>query len=270
MAVSKTKIAVSAVIFAAVMIGMTIVCEMVWEACLGDQVYLCTDPLDGYLTPDNWVGNGEDSDDGYPIVFVDHLVDTGAMNDPDELKMGWSVGRLWYAWYSLFGLSLIVSLLVAVAPWTNLVSAARRVPAPYWIALAVIVSLLVAGFFVIDINPPRSITKGRMLITARRIIEYAREHNELPANLADLPPMPGYDTSTNDGWGRPLRYSLTADPDFTLRRYVADFTLTSLGADNRPGGAGDNRDITRTFSARDSAGAWKDHPFTMDMDHLYR
>jgi hypothetical protein len=54
--------------------------------------------------------------------------------------------------------------------------------------------LVIAAFVLIDTIPPRSLTAGRMHITKRRILQFAREHNKLPPTLTDLPPMPGYDT----------------------------------------------------------------------------
>ena len=57
-----------------------------------------------------------------------------------------------------------------------------------------------------------------------------------------VPDMPGYDTSTTDAWERPLDYSFDSSGVVTLR---------SLGADKRPGGDGDNRDMTGLFDTRD-------------------
>src|SRR5437867_4191481 len=97
-------------------------------------------------------------------------------------------------------------------------------------AFKIIVSPLLILLFVclalafIDRVPPRSLTAGRMFVTKRRIIQYARQHDHLPTNLSELPPMPGYDTATTDAWGRPIDFSFDASGVGTLR---------SLGADKR-------------------------------------
>jgi len=95
--------------------------------------------------------------------------------------------------------------------------------------------------------PPRSLTATRMFGTKQRILLFAQQHNQLPANLWELPPRPGYDTETEDAWGRPLDYSFDASGVVTLR---------SLGADKRAGGDGDNRDMVGIFAARDAHGHW--------------
>jgi hypothetical protein len=99
-----------------------------------------------------------------------------------------------------------------------------------------------------DVAPPRAITVTRMFLTKRRIIQYAQQHNHLPANLSELPPMPNYDTSINDAWGHPLDYSFDASGVVTLR---------SPGTANWLGGDGDNRAITGKFVTRDPQGHWQ-------------
>ena len=60
--------------------------------------------------------------------------------------------------------------------------------------------------------------------------------------------MPGYDTATEDAWGRPLDYTFDSSGVVTLR---------SLGADREPGGEeGDARDMTGVFISRDENGNW--------------
>ncbi len=39
------------------------------------------------------------------------------MNDPDEIKKGWSVVGLWGLWLSFVGLSVIISFVLALLPW---------------------------------------------------------------------------------------------------------------------------------------------------------
>ena len=88
-----------------------------------------------------------------------------------------------------------------------------------------------------------------MFVTKRRIIQFARQHDKLPSMLAELPAMPGYDTSTTDAWKRPLDYSFDSSGIVTLR---------SLGADKRAGGDGDNRDMTGIFASHDERNNWQE------------
>jgi hypothetical protein len=110
-------------------------------------------------------------------------------------------------------------------------------------------ALLLAFFLFVEVVPPRSMTATNMWIAKRRIIQYAHQHNHLPANLSDLPPMPGYVTDTHDAWGRPIDYSY--DPSGVV-------TLRSLGSDKKPGGDGDKRDMVGVFPTRDAQGRWED------------
>ena len=60
--------------------------------------------------------------------------------------------------------------------------------------------------------------------------------------------MEGYDNSVQDAWGRELIYSVT-DGEVELR---------SNGADRKPQGHGEDRDLIRRFPLRDSDGGWSD------------
>ena len=101
----------------------------------------------------------------------------------------------------------------------------------------------------VDRIPPTSLTETRMHVTKRRIIQYARVHNQLPPDLVSLPPMSGYDTSVIDGWGRPLSYQTNSKGIVTLQ---------SLGRDGVAGGSGDDAEIVRSFPARNTQDTWSD------------
>jgi hypothetical protein len=92
-----------------VMFVMTIVCTFVWQEFVTDNLYKCTDPgwLD-FLSPGNWV-HGQ-----FAIVPI---VKARAMSDPDTIKAGWSISRLWYLWYSFVAVSLVISILLARLRW---------------------------------------------------------------------------------------------------------------------------------------------------------
>jgi hypothetical protein len=94
--------------------------------------------------------------------------------------------------------------------------------------------------------PPRSSTCGTILITKERILRYVRLHDCLPQSPSDLPEIPQRDNSLQDGWGREI---LTSFVD-------GKATLTSLGRDGRPGGSGEDADMSGVFSLKDENGAW--------------
>ena len=125
------------------------------------------------------------------------------------------------------------------------------------IAIFVLMALLVLALLVVDEVPSRSVTHGRMSVTKRRILQYARQHDHLPENLSELPPMPGYDTAIVDAWGQPLYYSCDLSGVVTLK---------SLGSDKCKGGVENARDMIGVFSSRDPEGHWQDEfiPWTHD------
>ena len=91
---------------------MTVVCTVVWQNCITDELYNCTDPgwLD-YLSPGDWVH----FDHG--VIYVPHIVTGRSMSDPDTIKEGWSVNRLWCLWLAFFAVSLFVSAGFTFLPW---------------------------------------------------------------------------------------------------------------------------------------------------------
>ena len=117
------KIVTSVIIFGVTMVGMTILCCAAWDRCLAGRVYWNSDDMDGggYLNPGRWVG----SSDGFPVVTVNQIVPTPSMSHPDELKIGWTVRRLLCVWWSLFALSMIVSMWLAALAWVKIVPAAK-------------------------------------------------------------------------------------------------------------------------------------------------
>ena len=100
--------------FGSVFLVMTMLCAFVWEKYVDGKIYDCSDPLYGYLTPDGWVGNNH-----WPVVVVEQIVPSSSMGDPDTIKEGWSVTRLWCLWSSFFAVSLIVSFLLAKVSWSS-------------------------------------------------------------------------------------------------------------------------------------------------------
>ena len=103
----------SAAKFVIVAFVMTIACTIVWQEFVTDKLYNCTDPawLD-FLSPGNWVH----IHDGKPVAFVPVIIG-GSMSDPDTIKDGWSIARLWYLWYSFVAVSVVISILLARIRW---------------------------------------------------------------------------------------------------------------------------------------------------------
>lgn len=97
--------------FVVSMFLMTIICSIVWGKFVDGNIYDCTDPLFGYLSPDGWIGGNN-----FPVVVVKQVVSGRSMGEPDEIKEGWSVADLWGLWFLFFGASLAISILFAWWP----------------------------------------------------------------------------------------------------------------------------------------------------------
>jgi hypothetical protein len=97
--------------------------------------------------------------------------------------------------------------------------------------------------------PPGALTASRIILTKRRILQYAQSHNELPHSLSELPILPGYDNEVIDEWGREIAYEVS--PSGLV-------TLTSLGRDGKIGGSGRDQDTATTFPSHDEQGRWSD------------
>ena len=102
------RILLSAAIFIVALTVTTVACTWGWETFVKNRLYNCTDdsPLD-YLRPGHWV---------HQPVAVRHVTSGRSMSEPDTIKEGWSVWRLWLLWSSSVAGSLIVSFLLARLP----------------------------------------------------------------------------------------------------------------------------------------------------------
>jgi hypothetical protein len=95
-------------------------------------------------------------------------------------------------------------------------------------------------------------TKTAMGETFARITIYAETNKSVPQSLDILPRRAGYANKTTDGWNRPLQYDLSKDGIITLR---------SFGADGKPGGEGENEDISLSYhSKRPDGSLWVGSP----------
>ena len=104
-----------------------------------------------------------------------------------------------------------------------------------WVAIAL---AIVVMFSLVGTIPPHSMTVGAMTETYARINLYLDKNGHLPPDLTGLPVRKTHINRTTDGWGNQLLYSINQDQTVTL---------TSLGRDERPGGAGDDVDIFRQY-----------------------
>lgn len=104
----------------------------------------------------------------------------------------------------------------------------------------------------IDKITPHEMTRTAMTETFVRINIYAETNKAVPPSLDVLPKRDGYANQTADGWNRPLQYRVTQD---------GIIILTSLGADGKPGGDGDNTDISMSYHSKRADGSlWVGSP----------
>jgi len=91
---------------------------------------------------------------------------------------------------------------------------------------------------------PRHLTSYAMMDTLQRIQKYMKLHRQVPPNLAAVPEEEDRHKAI-DGWGHALQYSVDSD---------GVITLTSYGADGKPGGDGRDADIIRRYRTRNTDG----------------
>ena len=116
------------------------------------------------------------------------------------------------------------------------VSRHRAHPVKRVIIILSIVAAVVAvlEFCVVDRIPPRAMTATQMQVLKRRVLQYAQSQGHLPASLAALPPMEGFNSSVLDGWRREIVFEVSASSVVSFR---------SLGRDGAVGGSGEDADV---------------------------
>jgi hypothetical protein len=91
-------------------VSLSIALEVLWHTQIGPNLYDCTDAgVFEYLIPGEWV-HGK-------IMTVPKVIHNRLMSEPDTIKEGWTVRRLWMLWMACFGGSVALSLALARAHW---------------------------------------------------------------------------------------------------------------------------------------------------------
>jgi hypothetical protein len=84
--------------------------EVLWETQIGPNLYDCTDECGfGYLMPGEWV-HGK-------LATASKVMHGRWMGEPDMIKEGWTVPRLWMLWLACFGGSVALSMSLARTHW---------------------------------------------------------------------------------------------------------------------------------------------------------
>jgi hypothetical protein len=87
------------------LLACTAACTAIWQCCVTDVLYHCTDPgwLDYLEGPGGWV-HGDVA--GQPGAYG------------DTIRPGWTLGRLEALWVSLIAASVVVSLVLSRVRWS--------------------------------------------------------------------------------------------------------------------------------------------------------
>jgi hypothetical protein len=89
-----------------------------------------------------------------------------------------------------------------------------------------------------EVIPPRDNTLSAMTETKVRIEMYLQKNGRLPPDFNSLPVRENHVNQTDDAWHRPLLYTIESGNTVVLK---------SLGADGKPGGTGDDEDLTQRY-----------------------
>jgi len=104
-------------------------------------------------------------------------------------------------------------------------------------------------FLLIYMSVPNkvSVTRTRMIVARKHIIEYARDNQSLPLSLTDVLDIGEDDEFLFDGWGNAIVYSGEDEGKHSVE-------IISLGSDSKIGGEGKESDIMLVFSVFDESG----------------
>jgi len=119
---------------------ITLACEILWEETANRYLYDSTDPdaMAGFVFPGDWLYGDSDK----PIAVVPQVVHgRPAWTEPDEIKEGWTEGRLWCLWWCFLAVDLSTSAILARISWHQRINRIfDRMHIPEWLRA------LLAGF----------------------------------------------------------------------------------------------------------------------------
>jgi hypothetical protein len=116
----------------------------------------------------------------------------------------------------------------------------------------VFIALIIVSGYVFLMTPqssqskPENYTSTCIYVLKRRILLYAKENNQLPKTLDELPLHDGFVNRTTDVW----------DNEIMMKNEGTTVSLISYGKDKKLGGVGDNRDVIGIFDTKTPFGAW--------------
>ena len=132
---------------------MTEICTVAWEDVMGSKYFNVDDYifLTGFLIPGAWVDD--------TVVAVKEVVPPKAWHHlegsgyyPDQIQEGWSVARLWRAWWCFFAADVFCGLALVIIPWRKSILLFRSVTHyPDWLAGFIYVPL---GIFAVLVCIP--------------------------------------------------------------------------------------------------------------------
>jgi hypothetical protein len=104
------RFAIKAVTFLAAFTVCIIASAIVWQVVFPGHIYNFTDDnLFGFFRPGNWVH--------HEFVSVPKINASDSMSMPDSIKVGWTVGKLWCAWWIFIGASFLFSFRLSFLLW---------------------------------------------------------------------------------------------------------------------------------------------------------
>lgn len=88
---------------------LSIPMSVIWEVNFPGKIYHCTDDVGfGYFLPGDWIHGDAES-----LAEV-RSATSRPMSEPDVIREGWSIGKLWLFWSLMFGSSVGLGALGAV------------------------------------------------------------------------------------------------------------------------------------------------------------
>jgi hypothetical protein len=84
------------------MIGVTVLFTLIWQGFVANTLYACTDSFGfDYWQPGDWV---------HHPISVHQVITKRSTSEPDTIKEGWSMTRLWILWGAFVVISLAISV----------------------------------------------------------------------------------------------------------------------------------------------------------------